>query len=832
MRIAFLGIFVLLCIQTSFGQATFTAISSNSWNNTLSWSHTGVDGDNIPDADDTATIPSGITINMTGGTSYQIASLTIQSGGTLSMNNANAVLDIFPNGGLLQVDLGGTISNAVNDDGNEINFLNNSSFVVNGIVQTDLFEFEGASQTVTITGGGTLLVRRFNVNATNVTVILNTTGSFGSNPNPFSVDSSNFTISGTGTISLGGGSADLNISAGGVSVGCTMTIVDDIAIIANSSSLTVTNGGTISVGDDLRVGPVNNGDNVTLTINNGGALTINSDILFDENNVTAPGANNFTLSNSGTISILGAINVGNASTATFTNSNLFTLGGSITNVAAASSTTITNNANATLNLFGDIDNDAALSFSANGNTVNYNGTVQTIETTTYHHLTLSNSGAKSAAGSFALRGNWSRSGTATFTPAGFTVTLNALVGTAAQTIAAVGGETFAGLTINSAFATSPQVTLNNAITISGILTMTAGNVNLNGNSVTLSSNASGALVHGLTSASGWMYGSSVIRNRPASTVITVGTAHSLFPLGSSTDWRPFFVGQTSNANSAGTMTLSHTDGTNSTTVAFAESIVRSHNSFWTVSTTGISAGPNFALRAGGTSFGTIEAGAAGLLDLRMCTNSGVVGTHGAATGGPDYRVNRTAVTFANLANSYHVASTDATNSPLPIELLDFNVNLNESNANIAWSTASELNNDFFSIERTSDVEKFEEVGTVKGQGTIHTKTNYTLVDDSPLPGKSYYRLKQTDFDGKSYFKIYPNPVVDQKFNLELKGIDPGSEVPIRIVNVQGVSVFEIKYTADKSGEVRTTLELNQLSCGMYIVIVNTATGFRKKILIQ
>ena len=111
---------------------------------------------------------------------------------------------------------------------------------------------------------------------------------------------------------------------------------------------------------------------------------------------------------------------------------------------------------------------------------------------------------------------------------------------------------------------------------------------------------------------------------------------------------------------------------------------------------------------------------------------------------------------------------------------------------------------------------------------------------------SYYRLKQTDFDGKftyselrkvevseikTHFRVYPNPVVDNKFNLELSGIAPGGEVPVRIVNMQGASIFEASYLADQYGRIKTTIELNSVSSGMYMVVVNAATGLRSKIVI-
>ena len=680
-------------------------------------------------------------------------------------------------------------------------------------------------------------------------------------------------VGGSHTVTIGGAAAAASLlvngtaDAGGAG---TLTYSGNFALdISRAGPVTVNSGGQITSGGNLSAA-LTFTDNQSHTVTNNGIisigdLTVTNSSLFTPTVITMTGASAFTITDALSLSessaqsvtitngvmmtIGGAATINN--TSTFTNNSIVTLSSTAAAVLNGSGTW-TQGANSTLNYAGSSLTVTTFNALNDGNTVNYNGAgIQTIATTTYYNLTLSNTSAKSAAGSFAVRGNWTRSGAATFTPGANTVTFSALAGSAAQTISAVGGETFSGLTINSAFATSPQITLNNAITVTGVLTMTAGNVNLNGNNFTISSTAAGALVHGLTSASGWMYGGGIVRNRPASTLIAVGIARTLFPLGSSGDWRPFFIGQSSNANTAGTMTVSHTNATTTSTVSIADTgpvatIVRRHDSFWTLSTTGISAGATFTLSAGGTNFGTIEAGAPGLADLRMSTSASVVNTHGAATGGPDYRVNRTGVTFANLANNFHVASTDAVNSPLPIELLDFSATLKSDQVELNWSTASELNNDFFTIERTHDLEKFEEVITVKGQGTGNSKSNYTSIDDSPLSGKSYYRLKQTDFDGKftyselikienldfkTQFKIYPNPVVDSKFNFELTGIDPGMEVPMRIVNVQGTSVFDASYKADQSGRIKTTVELNLVSNGMYMVIINTATGLRKKILI-
>ncbi|MEQ8243222.1 T9SS type A sorting domain-containing protein [Fulvivirga sp.] len=94
-------------------------------------------------------------------------------------------------------------------------------------------------------------------------------------------------------------------------------------------------------------------------------------------------------------------------------------------------------------------------------------------------------------------------------------------------------------------------------------------------------------------------------------------------------------------------------------------------------------------------------------------------------------------------------SSFAKNGALPIELLAFSAIVNETRVELDWSTASELNNDYFTIERSSDGLSFESVATVTGAGNSSETLNYSFVDRNPLFGKSYYRLKQTDFDGAS-----------------------------------------------------------------------------------
>lgn len=88
-------------------------------------------------------------------------------------------------------------------------------------------------------------------------------------------------------------------------------------------------------------------------------------------------------------------------------------------------------------------------------------------------------------------------------------------------------------------------------------------------------------------------------------------------------------------------------------------------------------------------------------------------------------------------------------TPLPIELKDFKVSKGENRTVfVDWSTASEKNNDYFTVEKSKSGKLWIEVERVQGAGNSITEINYQLEDENPFLGISYYRLKQTDFDGK------------------------------------------------------------------------------------
>ena len=95
-----------------------------------------------------------------------------------------------------------------------------------------------------------------------------------------------------------------------------------------------------------------------------------------------------------------------------------------------------------------------------------------------------------------------------------------------------------------------------------------------------------------------------------------------------------------------------------------------------------------------------------------------------------------------------------TYSVLPINLISFSANPSKASVKLNWATASELNFDYFDVERSSDASDFMSIGTVAGHGTSNVRNDYGLIDEKPLIGKNYYRLKSVDFDNYiEYFKV-------------------------------------------------------------------------------
>ncbi len=169
---------------------------------------------------------------------------------------------------------------------------------------------------------------------------------------------------------------------------------------------------------------------------------------------------------------------------------------------------------------------------------------------------------------------------------------------------------------------------------------------------------------------------------------------------------------------------------------------------------------------------------------------------------------------------------------LPIELLSFSGKYLEktNEALLEWITASEINNDYFTIERSTDGITFESIAFIKGAGNSSSSKSYNFIDDNLNDGINYYRLKQTDFDGKYSYSniimiatnkneeltIHPNPAgeyIQLGFNNSIEG-----ETTINIFDARGRLVFN-KIILPNSAKNNAIIETSDFIAGIYFVTI-------------
>lgn len=167
---------------------------------------------------------------------------------------------------------------------------------------------------------------------------------------------------------------------------------------------------------------------------------------------------------------------------------------------------------------------------------------------------------------------------------------------------------------------------------------------------------------------------------------------------------------------------------------------------------------------------------------------------------------------------------------LPIELTAFDAVFDQDHVMTKWTTTSEINNEFFTLERSENGRDFEEIGIIKGAGTSYQIINYDYVDVDYLEGISYYRLKQTDYDGTfAYFdiatvktdgssrikvNIFPNPSSDF-VAIQVNDL-VRNEITIELFDVTGKL---LKTEAILPGSTICTIDTRLFYSGTYLVKV-------------
>ncbi len=445
-----------------------------------------------------------------------------------------------------------------------------------------------------------------------------------------------------------------------------------------------------------------------------------------------------------------------------------------------------------------------------------------------NNLTIENNltlGANTNAGSsiIMLEGNIVNTGT--FTPVTSTVNL---VGTTTQTITATGGISFNHLTVNNSSILFPQIVLNNAVTVTGILALTDGIVS---SSVTNFVHVNGGIITGGSTAS---YVDGPLQMTAATDLtfpVGDGLVYARIGAESLTDSNGF-TAQYFDITAPNQGNVSQTGGPLSH-VSGVE--------YWNLSRTSGASAPLVRLYwEDGTRSDITDLTGGDLVVAHYTAGNWQSEGQGVITGSIATGSVRSASALSSLSPVTFGTATGA--NPLPVELLSFEAEELSQTVKLTWETASELNNDFFTLYRSKDGENFEEITTIAGAGDSNKKLAYSFIDERPFNGISYYRLAQTDFDG-TYVEAgtvlvkmasnsqalelisYPNPFQNEAININVAGLNDKESVTILIVDAFGRQQFLQKYSANSSGYLEATVNQSlEWNSGVYIVRVLTEKG--------
>jgi hypothetical protein len=167
--------------------------------------------------------------------------------------------------------------------------------------------------------------------------------------------------------------------------------------------------------------------------------------------------------------------------------------------------------------------------------------------------------------------------------------------------------------------------------------------------------------------------------------------------------------------------------------------------------------------------------------------------------------------------------------PLPVRLVKFSGAYNHSGVTLSWQTASEIDNEYFTVERAVDALHFRPIGRHNGAGNTKVRQNYTYTDVNPEAGINYYRLKQTDLDGTfSYssiisvhanqqlpiWQVSPVPVSQGQF-LHIKFTHNPAGATVYIISIDGKIQLEKVITGNPDKE--ESLPTQDLQPGVYFL---------------
>jgi hypothetical protein len=401
-------------------------------------------------------------------------------------------------------------------------------------------------------------------------------------------------------------------------------------------------------------------------------------------------------------------------------------------------------------------------------------------------------------------------------------------GTSNQVISGTSISTFKNCVVNN----TNGISLQRSVNIANTLTLTAGGVFLQSNTLTIQNSSTSAI----SRSTGYIVSEQTNNTGILAWILNSTTGPHIFPFATNTGtYIPFTLDLTS--GNIGTVSLA-TYPTNISNFPYpsnpdlvthvnnalgVDNSINTVDRFWQIIKTGISGTANITFKATGSEVGSIT----NLQAYRW--NSSTQGWEtppGAQSNGA------LSVTVQNVStfSPWTLAGND---SPLPVELLSFTATLNEEKqVDLDWTTATEINSDYFVVERSTDAVHFEEVLTKTAAGNSNVIKDYHDMDPRPYIGTSYYRLKQVDLNGDFYYSqsdvvfvgganqmqmtVYPNPGNNENVFVRIAGASD-TEFLLNITDMSGKVESSKWIKAEGDSYTFRLSDIATLSPGIYTV---------------
>lgn len=202
--------------------------------------------------------------------------------------------------------------------------------------------------------------------------------------------------------------------------------------------------------------------------------------------------------------------------------------------------------------------------------------------------------------------------------------------------------------------------------------------------------------------------------------------------------------------------------------------------------------------------------------------------------------------FSDDADDDGVGCFDLMDFVMPVEMVFFNANMENGKVELTWQTASELDNEGFEVQKSSNGTSFNDLGFVNSTRSTGLK-DYRYVDNNPISGTNYYRLKQMDYNGDfaysdivsvknqntvSPISIYPNPIAANELVNVFVDSQNASNAKVSVYSISGAVISTTNHYLN-DGLNKLAVETSNLTEGLYIISVDmNSKVYNKRLVIQ